>query len=172
MRHVGDPVAMVIADSIEAARSAAERIGVEYRILPAVTGVVAAMTAGAPRLYEDVAGNLWQRLAAPMAPRIAITHELTRLSVIADGATVRILMVVGNANPFLVIAPATIVGTHDPATTGLRLDVADAKVRIERLEVGLRPRLEFGAARTGRNRGVGHLRRSLVCTLICTRSVL
>jgi carbon-monoxide dehydrogenase large subunit len=31
VRHVGDRVAMVIADSVEAARNAAERIGVEYR---------------------------------------------------------------------------------------------------------------------------------------------
>jgi carbon-monoxide dehydrogenase large subunit len=58
VRHVGDPVAMVIADSIEVARNAAERIGVEYRILPAVTGVVAATAPGAPQLYEDVPGNL------------------------------------------------------------------------------------------------------------------
>jgi len=35
VRHVGDPVAMVIADSVEAARNAAERIAVDYRILPA-----------------------------------------------------------------------------------------------------------------------------------------
>ena len=45
-RHVGDPVAMVIADSVEAARSAAERLSVEYRILPAVTESVAAMAPG------------------------------------------------------------------------------------------------------------------------------
>ena len=50
VRHVGDPVAMVIADSVEAARNAAERISVEYRILPAVTGVVAATMPGAPQL--------------------------------------------------------------------------------------------------------------------------
>jgi len=49
---------MVIADRFEAARNAAERIAVEYRILPAVTGVVAATTPGAPQLYEDVPGNL------------------------------------------------------------------------------------------------------------------
>jgi aerobic carbon-monoxide dehydrogenase large subunit len=58
VRHVGDPVVMVIADSIEAARNAAERIAVDYRILPAVTGVVAATKPGAPQLYEDVPGNL------------------------------------------------------------------------------------------------------------------
>ena len=50
VRHVGDPVAMVIADSVEASRNAAERISVEYRILPAVTGVVAATMPGAPQL--------------------------------------------------------------------------------------------------------------------------
>jgi carbon-monoxide dehydrogenase large subunit len=58
VRHVGDPVAIVIAHSVEAARTAAERIRVEYRILPAVTEVNAAMTAGAPQLYEDVANNV------------------------------------------------------------------------------------------------------------------
>ena len=34
VRHIGDPVAMVIADSVDAARNAAERINVNYRILP------------------------------------------------------------------------------------------------------------------------------------------
>jgi aerobic carbon-monoxide dehydrogenase large subunit len=58
VRHVGDPVAMVIADSVEAARSAAERIAVDYRILPAVTEVVAAGAPGAPQLYDDVPVNL------------------------------------------------------------------------------------------------------------------
>ena len=58
VRHVGDPVAMVVADSVEAARTAAELIRVEYSILPAVTEVVAAMAPGAPQLYEEVPGNL------------------------------------------------------------------------------------------------------------------
>jgi carbon-monoxide dehydrogenase large subunit len=58
VRHVGDPVAMIIAESVEAARNAADHIGVEYNILPAVTGVVAAVKPGAPQLYDDVPGNL------------------------------------------------------------------------------------------------------------------
>jgi carbon-monoxide dehydrogenase large subunit len=58
VRHVGDPVAMVVADSVDAARSATERISVDYRILPAVTEAAAAMTADAPQLYEDVPDNL------------------------------------------------------------------------------------------------------------------
>jgi carbon-monoxide dehydrogenase large subunit len=58
VRHVGDPVAMVIAESVEAARNAAERIGVEYRILTAVTEAVAATAPEAPQLYEEAPGNL------------------------------------------------------------------------------------------------------------------
>jgi len=58
VRHIGDPVAMVVADSVDAARNAAERINVNYRILPAVTEAVAAMQPGAPQLYEDVPNNL------------------------------------------------------------------------------------------------------------------
>jgi carbon-monoxide dehydrogenase large subunit len=58
VRHVGDPVVMVIAESVEAARDAAERIGVEYRILTAVTEAVAATAPEAPQLYEDAPGNL------------------------------------------------------------------------------------------------------------------
>src|SRR5262252_1618322 len=54
VRHVGDAVAMIIADGVEAARNAAERISVDYRILPAVTEVVAATAPGAPQLYEGV----------------------------------------------------------------------------------------------------------------------
>src|SRR5215472_17083961 len=46
VRHVGDPVAIVIAHSVEAARTAAELIRVEYRILPAVTEVNAATALG------------------------------------------------------------------------------------------------------------------------------
>ena len=36
VRHVGDPLAVVIADTLERAKDAAERIDVEYEVLPAV----------------------------------------------------------------------------------------------------------------------------------------
>lgn len=62
VRHVGDPVALVIADSVEAARSAAERTAVDYRILPAVTEAAAAAAPGAPQLYDDVPGQSLLRL--------------------------------------------------------------------------------------------------------------
>src|SRR3954464_8466320 len=39
VRYVGDHVAMVVADTIEQARNAAEAVGVEYDVLPAVVDV-------------------------------------------------------------------------------------------------------------------------------------
>ncbi len=58
VRHVGDPVAMIIANSVAAAKNAAELVAVDYQVLPAVTGVADAVKPGAPQLYADVPGNL------------------------------------------------------------------------------------------------------------------
>ena len=58
VRHVGDPVAFVVAETLFAARDAAERVVVEYGILPAVAGAEAALRPGAPLLWDEVPGNL------------------------------------------------------------------------------------------------------------------
>lgn len=57
-RHVGDSVAMVLADSVEAARTAAEHVDVDYKILPSVTTAVDALTPDAPSIWEDLPSNL------------------------------------------------------------------------------------------------------------------
>src|SRR5690606_2903101 len=57
-RHVGDPVAVVVAESVAAARDAAERIEVDYEPLPSVTGTAAALEPGAPLVWDEVPGNL------------------------------------------------------------------------------------------------------------------
>jgi aerobic carbon-monoxide dehydrogenase large subunit len=54
VRHVGTAVAFVIAETLAAAKDAAERIVVDYDVLPAVTDANAAVAAGAPRLYDDI----------------------------------------------------------------------------------------------------------------------
>jgi|SRR5437763_2173793 len=61
VRHVGDPVAFVIADTSEQARDAAELIAVTYRPLPAVIDATAALAAGAPLLWDEAPGNLCYR---------------------------------------------------------------------------------------------------------------
>jgi aerobic carbon-monoxide dehydrogenase large subunit len=58
VRHVGDPVAFVVAETREEALRAAEAVAVEYEVLPAVVGVLDAVKRGAPLLYDDVPGNL------------------------------------------------------------------------------------------------------------------
>ena len=58
VHYVGQPVALVVADSAALAQDAAEEIAVEYRELPAAIGFEAATRAGAPQLHADVPGNL------------------------------------------------------------------------------------------------------------------
>jgi carbon-monoxide dehydrogenase large subunit len=58
VRHVGDPVAVVIADSLGQARDAAEKIAVDYAVDPAVVDVVAALKPGAPQVWPEAPGNI------------------------------------------------------------------------------------------------------------------
>ena len=58
VRHVGDPVALVVAEDLLAARNAAEAVEVEYESLPAVVGALDALKPGAPAVYDDIPDNL------------------------------------------------------------------------------------------------------------------
>jgi carbon-monoxide dehydrogenase large subunit len=58
VRHVGDPVAVVIAETIEQAREAADQIQVDYVEEPAVVDPGEALKPGAPQVFADVPGNL------------------------------------------------------------------------------------------------------------------
>src|ERR1700685_3842227 len=53
VRHVGTAVACVIAETIAAAKDAAEKVVVDYEPLPAVIDATAAVAKDAPRLYDD-----------------------------------------------------------------------------------------------------------------------
>jgi carbon-monoxide dehydrogenase large subunit len=58
VRHVGDPVAVVIAKTKQAAKDAAELIVVDYQDLPAVASLTDAVKPGAPLVHDDVPGNV------------------------------------------------------------------------------------------------------------------
>jgi carbon-monoxide dehydrogenase large subunit len=58
VRYVGEPIAMVLANSRAAAEDAAERIEVRYDPLPPVTDIVRAMEKGASLIHEDLGTNL------------------------------------------------------------------------------------------------------------------
>src|SRR5882672_8693163 len=58
VHYVGQPVALVVAETLALAQDASEDISVEYRELPAAIGFDAATRAGAPQLHADIPGNL------------------------------------------------------------------------------------------------------------------
>ncbi|HET7076200.1 MAG TPA: xanthine dehydrogenase family protein molybdopterin-binding subunit, partial [Chloroflexia bacterium] len=56
--YVGEPIAMVVAESRYLAEDAAEQIVVDYEPLPAVVDLEAAMAPDAPLVHEDVGSNM------------------------------------------------------------------------------------------------------------------
>ncbi|MBM3479119.1 MAG: xanthine dehydrogenase family protein [Alphaproteobacteria bacterium] len=58
VRHVGEIVAMVLADTLDRARDAAEAIEVDWEPLDAVATGDAALLPGAPQLHDEAPGNL------------------------------------------------------------------------------------------------------------------
>ena len=58
VRFVGEAVALVVADTADAAQDAAELVAIDYRDLGSVTDPEAALRPGAPQLHDDVPGNL------------------------------------------------------------------------------------------------------------------
>ena len=61
VRHVGDPVAFVVAETRTAARDGAEAVAVSYDPLPCVVDGVAAMASEAPLLWDGIPGNVSYR---------------------------------------------------------------------------------------------------------------
>jgi carbon-monoxide dehydrogenase large subunit len=58
VRHVGDAVAFVVAETVDRARDAIEAIEVNWTPLPAVIGAANAVKKGAPQVWPDHAGNV------------------------------------------------------------------------------------------------------------------
>src|SRR5262245_8818555 len=56
-RHVGEAVAMVVAETLAAALDAAEAVAVDYEVLPHVVHSEDAMRPGAPALWDEVPDN-------------------------------------------------------------------------------------------------------------------
>ena len=70
VRHVGDTVAMVVAESVAAARDAAELIAVDYEPLPAAVDTARALEPGQSLVWDTAPGNLcfdWESVTAPQS---------------------------------------------------------------------------------------------------------
>ncbi len=84
VRHVGEPVAVVVAETRAQALEAAESVAVDYAPLPVVTTAAAARAAGAPEISPEVPGNVcldWRTGdAAAVAASFAAAAHLVTLS--------------------------------------------------------------------------------------------
>jgi len=58
VRHVGDPIAVVIAETKKQAKAAAQLIEVDLEEKPAVANIRAALTDGAPLVHDGAPGNV------------------------------------------------------------------------------------------------------------------
>ncbi|MEO0402201.1 MAG: xanthine dehydrogenase family protein molybdopterin-binding subunit [Pseudomonadota bacterium] len=58
VRHVGEPIAAVVAETLEQARDAAEAINVDITELPAVVDMKAALADGSTKVHDDLNNNL------------------------------------------------------------------------------------------------------------------
>jgi len=85
VRHVGQAVAVVVAETRTQARDAADAVVVDYDPLPAVVDALDALEPGAPQLHEEAPGNLifdWEiGDAAAVDAAFASAAHVTRMEI-------------------------------------------------------------------------------------------
>src|SRR5271165_1185184 len=118
-RHVGDPVAFVVAETRDAARNAAEAVVVDYDVLPAIVDPPAALHEGAPQLWDQAPGNLSYRFQKGDATAVQAT--------IANAAHVVELALINNRIVICALEPRGAIGTYDNAH-GFHLQYSGAGV--------------------------------------------
>ena len=108
VRFVGDPIACVIAETVNQGRDAAEAIALEIDPLPAVTEPPAAVNSGAPQLYDDAPGNLALDFhygdAEAVKKAFAEAAHVTRLDIVSNRIVV---------SP---MEPRSAIGSYDSKT--------------------------------------------------------
>ena len=118
-RHVGDPVAFVVAETRDAARNAAEAVVVDYDVLPAVVDPPAALRDGAPQLWDQAPGNLSYRFQKGDAAAVQ--------AAIAGAAHVVELELINNRIVISALEPRGAIGAYDDAH-GFHLQFSGAGV--------------------------------------------
>ena len=140
VRHVGEGVAMVIADSLEAALDGVEQVAVAYDVLPHVTQSKSAILPDAPILYDGVSSNVLvdttfgdqaaTDAAFAQAAHI-IEHEFHIQRV--TGVTMEPRSALGNYDPetgqfTLIAGSGSAVRQRNELATVLAIDAADLRV--------------------------------------------
>ena len=118
VRHVGDPVAFVVAETRTAARDAAELVAVDWQELPSVVDAAAALEPGAAQLWDQAPGNLSYRFQKGDQPAVR--------AAIAAAAHVVELELINNRIVISALEPRGAIGRHD--TDGYHLLFSGAGV--------------------------------------------
>jgi carbon-monoxide dehydrogenase large subunit len=125
VRHVGDTVALVIAETPNQAKDAAELVDVDYEVLPSVVNCVDALKAGAPQIHDEAPGNKCYTWAlgdqAAVDAAFARAAHVTRLDIVNN-------RLIPNA-----IEPRAAVASYDRAADSYTLYVASQNPHVERL---------------------------------------
>src|SRR6266550_965535 len=125
VRHVGDQIALVIAETPDQAKDAAEAIAVDYDVLPAVVHCVDALKPGAPQIHDGAPGNrcyTW-----------ALGDKAATDAAFAKAAHVTKLDIVNNRLIPNAIEPRAAVASYDRADESYTLYVTSQNPHVERL---------------------------------------
>jgi carbon-monoxide dehydrogenase large subunit len=124
VRYAGEPVALIVAETRNQALDAAERVGVDYAPLPAVTSIAAAQAQGAPQIAEGVPGNtcLFWRTGDARAVDAAFAAAAHTVRLPLDNHRIVI-------NP---IEPRGIVGSWDAAEQRYTAHVSSQSIHATR----------------------------------------
>ncbi|HLI12261.1 MAG TPA: xanthine dehydrogenase family protein molybdopterin-binding subunit [Alphaproteobacteria bacterium] len=127
VRFVGEPVALIVADSLAAALDAAELVTVDYGELPAVVEPEQAAMAGAPAIWPEIPDNICFEWEVGDAAAVAEARR--------NAAHVVPLRVVNNrvvANP---LEPRAVIATYDPARGDYNIRLGTQGMRIMRAQL-------------------------------------
>ncbi len=128
VRHVGEIVAIVVAETRDQAREAAALIDVNYQDLPAVASLEAARADGAPLVWDEADGNLcydWE-----------VGDRAAAEGAIADAAHVVSIDVVNQRLVPNAIEPRAAIGNFDPTTGVYTLYTTSQNPHLIRLLLG------------------------------------
>src|SRR5271166_3573874 len=107
VRYVGEAVAVVVAESVFAARDGAEAVKVGYEVLPAVTDAMAVLAKEAPTLWPGAPGNV--ALDREIGDRAAVEAAVAEAHLVV-AQTIRNQR---TASAFL--EPRSAIGSYDAA---------------------------------------------------------
>ena len=146
VRFVGDPVAVVVAETLAQARDAAEAVEIDIEALPAVTNPAEAAEPGAPQLYDHIPGNValdyhygdTAKIEAAFAKAAHVTRldiVNTRVAVVSMEPRVALAHYDKKTERFTLQVPTQGV-SGNRATLAKILNVPNEKVRVLTANVG------------------------------------